>query len=110
MEIRAGQTKGLTNEVVGWFKGPGVTRGEHVVQFSHQVTATFISVQMKQKGQLWVNGMKVNQIGVCPEIGVDYPGYNMKSYTNIESWQHCADLCRATPKCEGWTYATDNFK
>ena len=61
VEVRAGTQKGLGNEVVGTFKGPGVTKGEHVIQFDHEVTATFLSLQLKDKAKNYLAVRSFNQ-------------------------------------------------
>ena len=52
----------LTNEVVGTFKGPGKTGAKHVVQFTKEVTAKYLSFQLKKKKAiLQIKEIKLNE-------------------------------------------------
>ena len=53
----------LTNEVVGRFKGPGVTGGEHKITFQRKVMAEYLTVQMEGKGILHVNKITIEEAG-----------------------------------------------
>ena len=56
-----------TNEIVGHFKGPGVTGGRHVVQFIKPVLADFLTFQLRKKNAiLQINGIYLNEI---PALG-----------------------------------------
>ena len=56
-----------TNEIVGHFKGPGVTGAKHVVQFTKPVVADFLTFQLKKKNAiLQINGIYLNEI---PALG-----------------------------------------
>ena len=62
LEIRAGTKNDLTNEIVGRFKGPGVTGQKHVVQFTKSVVADFLMFQLKGTNVvLQINGIYLNE-------------------------------------------------
>ena len=62
LEIRAGAKNDLTNEIVGRFKGPGVTGQKHVIQFTKSVVADILTFQLKKKNvALQINGMYLNE-------------------------------------------------
>ena len=56
------EAKSYDSPVVGTFKGPGNTGGEHFVSFGEAVTFTYIRFQMKGKGILQINGIKPHTI------------------------------------------------
>ena len=61
-QVRAGtdsNNNGLNNPVVGTFPGPGWTGGQHYIEFTHAVTATYINIQLNGKDYLQVNGVHV---------------------------------------------------
>ena len=62
VEVRAGSTAGLTNEVVGLFERPGTSPGVHVIPFRKTVTARFITIQILGTGILQINGLRINQL------------------------------------------------
>ena len=65
LEVRAGTKNDNTNEIVGHFKGPGVTGGRHVVQFTKPVVANFLTFQIKKKNAvLQINGIYLNEMPV----------------------------------------------
>ena len=61
LEVRAGVSPGLTNEVVGRFAGPGFTGGVHLIKFDRVVMVQYLSFQIMGNGNLQVNGIRVNQ-------------------------------------------------
>ena len=62
LEIRAGAKNDLTNEIVGRFKGPGVTGQKHVIQFTKSVVADILTFQLKKKNvALQINGIYLNE-------------------------------------------------
>ena len=62
LEIRAGMKNDLTNEVVGTFKGPGTTGAKHVVPFTKEVVAEYLTFQLKKKNAiLQIQGIKLNE-------------------------------------------------
>ena len=63
MEVRAGTKNDNTNEIVGTFKGPGVTGAKHVVQLTKPVFADFLTFQLKKKGGiLQISGIYLNEM------------------------------------------------
>ena len=46
------------NPVVGTFQGPGVTGGEHYVDFDGAKTVEYLMFQLQGEGRLQVNGVK----------------------------------------------------
>ena len=67
LEVRAGTKNDLTNEVVGTFKGPGVTGAEHVIQFTKPVMADILTFQLLGKNAiLQINGIYLKE---TPGIG-----------------------------------------
>ena len=64
--VRAGSgDEPLENGLVGEFKGPGVTGEEHDVMFGRNVMAEYITISMKGKGVLQINGLRVLEAGMC---------------------------------------------
>ena len=53
-------SRSLRNRKVALFKGPGKTRGVHVVLFHHTVRAKYISFQLLGRGYLQINGIRLN--------------------------------------------------
>ena len=52
----------LTNDVVGTFKGPGKTGAKHIVQFTKEVNAKYLSFQLKKKKAiLQIKEIKLNE-------------------------------------------------
>ena len=51
-----------TNEVVGTYKGPGVTGEEFVIQLTKEVVAEYLTFQLKMKTWLQIEGIKLNEI------------------------------------------------
>ena len=67
LEVRAGTKNDLTNEVVGIFKGPGVTAAYHKIQFTKPVMADILTFQLLGNNAiLQINGMYLNE---GPAIG-----------------------------------------
>jgi len=64
LEVRAGMLAGLGNKVVGTFKGPGTTGGKTVIVFKKAVVAKYITLQIKGKGTLQVNGIRLNEVSL----------------------------------------------
>ena len=62
MEVRAGMKNDLTNPVVAFFRGPGVTGGVVVMPLSTHARASVITFQAKMRGQLQVNGIKLETV------------------------------------------------
>jgi hypothetical protein len=59
----------LGNPIVGFFKGPGKTKGAHAIKFTRPVVAQYITLQiMKKSGILQVNGIKVTEISKMPAV------------------------------------------
>ena len=82
LEIRAGAKNDLTNEIVGRFKGPGVTGQKHVIQFTKSVVAEFLTFQLKKKAAvLQINGIYLNE---KPILGKDY--FQMSIFFNWFNW------------------------
>ena len=50
-----------TNEVVGTYKGPGVTGEEFVIQLTKEVVAEYLTFQLKMKTHLQIQGIKLNE-------------------------------------------------
>ena len=65
LEIRAGLTAGLSNEIVGTFKGPGTTGGIHVVRFTSRKLVEYLTIQSKPTDgsttTLEINGLIFNE-------------------------------------------------
>ena len=71
LEIRAGMKNDLTNEIVGKFKGPGRDGAKHVILLREEVTALYISFQIKVKEILQIRGIWLNEdetLGECKII------------------------------------------
>ena len=60
LEIRAGMTNNMNNPVVGYFKGRGVTNEEYTIRLATAVKARYISIQIKEREYLSINGIKLN--------------------------------------------------
>ena len=60
---------GNNNPVVGTFKGPGKSRGVHIIRLTRRVRARYVVILMKGKGYLQINGIRLNQkpVGVKPK-------------------------------------------
>ena len=62
MEVRGGLENGLTNNVIGWFEGPGITHGVHVVRCKGATVVMFVSFQVKMMdAYLHINGIRLNE-------------------------------------------------
>ena len=62
LEIRAGMRNDLTNEIVGTFKGPGITGERYTIQLTRAVVAEYLTFQLKKKRAiLHVQGIKLNK-------------------------------------------------
>ena len=94
LEIRAGMANNLKNQLVGRFKGPGQTNKEYTFRLSHAVKARYISILMRAKEYLQINGIKLNlhpilprQTGNIQEIHFINDVYeNIETYA-LESWE-----------------------
>merc|ERR1712080_7575 len=40
----------------------------------------------------------------CPEIEVDFGGYDIDSNHNIKSWHDCGTMCEIQSSCSFWTW------
>ena len=68
LEVRAGTKNDNTNEIVGTFKGPGVSGAKHVVLFNKPVLADFLTFQLMGREKTWlqIHGIYLNYM---PEKG-----------------------------------------
>ena len=69
VEVRAGMSPGLDNDVVGTFTGPGTTGGVHTIRFNRKVKASYIVIQIKGTGILQVNGIRFNEAPIRDREG-----------------------------------------
>ena len=52
----------MTNEVVGTFKGPGTTGAKHLIQFTRDVIAEYLTFQLRKKNAiLQIQEIKLNE-------------------------------------------------
>ena len=73
LEVRAGTKNDYTNQIVGHFRGPGVTGGRHVVRFIKPVLANFLTFQLRKKdANLGINGIYLNEESALSKY--DFPG------------------------------------
>ena len=63
VEIRAGMQPNLRNRLVAVFRGPGRTGATHVVRFRPHVVAKYITFQLRHRGILQINGIKLYRAG-----------------------------------------------
>ena len=63
VEIRAGMRPNLSNRIVAVFRGPGRTGHTHVVRFRPHVVAKYITFQLRGRGILQINGIKLYRAG-----------------------------------------------
>ena len=62
VQVRAGMIKGVTNPVLGFWAGPGKTKGRHVIRLSTTIYANFFSIQLIGTSMiLHVNGLALNE-------------------------------------------------
>ncbi len=66
LEIRAGMANNMNNQLVGLFKGPGQTNKEYTFRLFKKVKARYISILMRAKGYLQINGIKLNLHPIMP--------------------------------------------
>ena len=80
LEVRAGTKNDNTNEIVGRFKGPGVTGAKHGIQFTRWIVADFLTFQLKRKNAiLQISEIYLNEIA---ELGKFFSLLcTMSSYT-----------------------------
>ena len=63
LEVRGGMENELGNQVVGYFKGPGFTNGEHFIPFGRAVKVAYITFQINErKYWLIINGITVHPV------------------------------------------------
>ena len=51
----------LTNDVLGWFEGPGTNGAQHVIRFDRAVLVEFITFQLKNREVLSIDGIRLNE-------------------------------------------------
>ena len=44
----------------------------------------------------------------CPQDDVSYESETIKEYTEVESWNECAQKCRSFSPCYAWTWFNEN--
>lgn len=74
IEVHAGVSANpANNPVVGKFKGPGYTKGEHVIAFDKPTLAKYITIQIKdpnnQRQILQINGLLFNAVDFVKSHG-----------------------------------------
>ena len=89
----------MTNEVVGTFKGPGTTGAKHLIQFTRDVIAEYLTFQLRKKNAiLQIQEIKLNEAqslgklngggnkgvpGIPGIPGLDiFPGENFRDFGN----------------------------
>ena len=76
LEIRAGMNNDLTNEVVGFYKGPGKTGEQYTIRLKVPVVAEFLSFQLKGKQQyLQIEGIRLNEQPSLGEYKINFTLY-----------------------------------
>merc|ERR1711890_42708 len=40
----------------------------------------------------------------CPEMDVDFQGYDIDLIQSVTEWRVCGTICNITPECEFWTF------
>merc|ERR1711892_84744 len=43
----------------------------------------------------------------CPEVDVNFSGYDINTIDNIYNWQDCGTICSLNSKCMFWTLNND---
>merc|ERR1712243_179853 len=41
----------------------------------------------------------------CPEVDVDFRGFDFASISSIRDWHSCGTICSSTPDCKFWTWS-----
>ena len=73
LEIRAGMNNDLTNEVVGFYEGPGKTGEQYTIRLKVPVVAEFLSFQLKGKKQyLQIEGIRLNEQPALGEYKLNF--------------------------------------
>ena len=63
VQVRAGLTDSLTNNIVGTFKGPGTLSGRHIIQFASSVLVEYMTFQIiGEQEVLHINGIRLNEV------------------------------------------------
>ena len=59
------------------------------------------------RNSLWMLLISVVSVYTsCPEMDIDYYGYDFKHISSIPTWEHCNEQCKFHTGCAAWSWVS----